>query len=1019
MPRVLGHVDGLEGRFLSGWARCDEERDTCLIRVFNNFGSELGRGRASHHRPDLNAITPGRSDFAFRIPLEIPTETERLHVWADDQELHGSPIEMGPGRFDGAIQVRDGVVEGWVTERRVTAEPIRIEIIDQYGRIAAEGLAPDKIGKPGMSLIRAPINIPLNPGCFGVGELSLKAYANGVPFAKVMCNARILGYLDALTSRQCRGWLFSPDASSVRHKIEVYIDGERAGSGVCSIPREDLKPLYPTSWQCGFDIALKDRPGSGGRHSEVSFRLEGSDTELFGGPFIAGDRSNYINAARRVAALAIADSDLDVFERSILQSAIADFIASRRNATDTLRSPRVVPARGLANDTRLSVVIPIYKGVALTRACIKSVLATCDKRRDQIVLINDCSPDVEMAPMLEEFAGFPNVELIHNATNLGFVMSVNRALDMRDRGDVLLLNSDTQLFPGGIAELHAVARGDATIGTVTALSNNATIFSYPHPRVIRTALEDIAWYDLAMAALKMGSGRFVDVPTGHGFCMLIKREVMDRIGHLDEGFGRGYGEENDFCLRAADLGYRNVAALGVLVEHRESVSFGDDKKALLQVNMPRLNAMYPEYVATVMAFERKDGLRAARWPLDMIRLKQASQNGSRFVLVVQNALEGGTNKAIRDIEDAVGYGTREKLSLTVRQDGMMELEIEDPAILAVFAATEAADLFKVLSAAQPDLVLVHQLLGFSESFIQGFARWAEKRRLVYYVHDFYPICPRVTLIDSVGRFCGVASADTCARCVELGGSHEASHLTGISPARHRALFQTVLESATAVVAPSGDTAKWMQRAIPDVPVTPLAHPQFGTTFPKKIRSGSATNIVLLGALGPHKGSAKLLEIARLAQIIRPDLRFHVIGFTNIDDDLRRIGNVSITGAYRPADLPRLLDNASAKLALFLNGWPETFSYTLTEAVASGLIPLVPDIGAPAERVRTSGFGHIFPFPINAEDVLKAIDKFRDDSKLHRSMRPDQFKLPEDAVRIAAGLLSSEGSEVVEKSIVHS
>jgi GT2 family glycosyltransferase/glycosyltransferase involved in cell wall biosynthesis len=1016
MPKVLGHVDGLEGRFLSGWAYCEEEPDTCLIRVFNNLGSELGRGRASHHRADLSSIAHGRSDFAFRIALEIPTETERLHIWANDQELHGSPIEMGPGRFDGAVHVHNGLVEGWVTERRVTTMPLHIQITDQYDRIVADGFSRTDAANAGMTLVRAPINLELDAACFGIGELSLKVSANGVVFARTTCNARLLGYLDSLTPRQCRGWLFSPDATLLHHKIEVFIDGRLAGSGLCDIPREDLKEPYPQSWKCGFDISIKDVDDFDEAHSEVRFRLAGSPTELFGGPFVTGHRSNFIEAARRVATLVFSDSNLGVFERSVLQSAMMDFITSRRSGADSLRSPRVGQPAANGPDRRLSIIIPIYKGVALTRACIKSVVATCDEKRDNIILINDCSPDPEMASMLDEFSGRPNIHLIHNATNLGFIMSVNRALDLCDRGDVLLLNSDTRLFPGGVAELHAIAKSDGTIGTVTALSNNATIFSYPHPRLIHATLDDISWQDLARGALEAGAGKCVDVPTGHGFCMLIKREVMDRIGHLDERFGRGYGEENDFCMRAADLGYRNVAAVGVLVEHRESISFGEDKKALLRVNMPKLNSLYPEYTATIMAFERQDGLRAARWPLDIVRLKQVSRSGTRFVLVVQNGLEGGTNRAIRDIEEAVGYEKSEKMSLTGRQDGMMELTLEYPSIHAVFAESEVTDLFSMLSAAQIDLVLIHQLLGFSETFIQGFPRWAEGRHVLYYVHDFCPICPRVTLIDAVGRFCGAATAETCKRCIELGGAHEYSRLNAVTAVRHRILFENVLNTAASIVTPSDDTAKWLNRIYPGVPITPVAHPQVGMTFPKQVRNGKATNIVLLGALGHHKGSAKLLEIARLAQIVRPDLRFHVIGYTNIDDELRKVGNVSISGGYKRGDLASLIDNADARTALFLHGWPETFSYTLTEAVSMGLIPLVPDIGAPAERVRKSGFGIIFPFPIDAENVFKAIDASSHNPAHGRSMRPDSFDAGDAAIRATAALLRPEPA--AKKPVIH-
>jgi glycosyltransferase involved in cell wall biosynthesis len=227
------------------------------------------------------------------------------------------------------------------------------------------------------------------------------------------------------------------------------------------------------------------------------------------------------------------------------------------------------------------------------------------------------------------------------------------------------------------------------------------------------------------------------------------------------------------------------------------------------------------------------------------------------------------------------------------------------------------------------------------------------------------------MIDAIGEFCDYPDVDRCRRCVDLGGVHEASRLATTEPADHRRLFADLLGRVRHIVAPSDDTASRLSAAI-GLTVTTIPHPVLDANFPEAARTGSDTDIVLLGAIGPHKGSGILLETARRARISHPELRFHVIGYTNIDAELESVGNISITGQYEPAQLPRLLAEANGRFALFLHGWPETFSYTLTEAVANGLIPLVPDIGAPAERVRAAGFGIVFPFPIDARQVLDTI-----------------------------------------------
>jgi len=231
------------------------------------------------------------------------------------------------------------------------------------------------------------------------------------------------------------------------------------------------------------------------------------------------------------------------------------------------------------------------------------------------------------------------------------------------------------------------------------------------------------------------------------------------------------------------------------------------------------------------------------------------------------------------------------------------------------------------------------------------------------------------MIDAVGEFCDVAATEVCSRCIAIGGVHEASKTAELTAAEHRTLLGEALGGFRQVVAPSKSTAGYLKRGLPNLAVTVAPHPEPGLKFPPSVRVGNDDEVILLGALGPHKGSRKLFEIAQRAKLVRPRLRFRVVGYTDIDDKLRTLGNVFITGPYKQQDLTRQFRAAHGRLALFLSGWPETYSYTLSEVVAHGFIPFVPNIGAPADRVRESGFGVIFPFPIDPIEVVRILDDF--------------------------------------------
>ncbi|WP_234730840.1 glycosyltransferase [Acidocella facilis] len=1000
---IRGHVDTMEGSYLTGWATSVPDTGNCAITVTDQEGKLLAKGRASRHRPDLAALGLGRTTFGYRIAVPLSEEPRLLRILGNGEELIGSPVAVGPGLFDGLFSLEGDQLVGWVSERAPAKQAPFITVRNQAGQEVGRGQSVFEAQPADPLFAPARFRLTLDADCFGAGEMLLEVAANGQNIGRTSCNLALRAHLETITPTRMVGWVLSPDVPKRIFALDVYRNGILEETDHCDLERTDVQAHFPDSPTPGFDISLDPLQQAADQPVSLTLRFAGGKRDLFDGPYLLAGRPAAVAALQRAAHLAHAGlPGIGTGERALLTAALQEFLAKMR-AQDGLvldRQPAPLPAPG--GGKRVAIVMPIYRGVEVTQACIESVLAHRQAETDLLVLINDASPDEAMAPMLAGYAGLPNVVLLENGDNLGFVGSVNRGLALVKGSDVLLLNSDTVMFAGGLDELLRVAAADPAIGTVTAMSSNATIFSYPSAELREAALADISWPELAALALAENAGLCVDVPTGHGFCMLIKAEVMARIGALDEAFGRGYGEENDFCARAAALGYRNVAAGGVIVEHKESISFGNERASLVAQNQPRLNALYPEYTPLIMAFEDRDGLRQLRWALDRARLARARAQGARFALVTSNALEGGTPKAIRDIEREVGYGGATRLSLSVTESGLVELSCATPLLCAHFNKDEAADLFALLDVADPRLVLAHQLLGFPASVIAGLRDWLGTRHSLYWAHDFYALCPRVTMIDAIGRFCGGADAATCGRCVEMGGAHETSVLNELSPAEHRALFDSLLAKFTHVIAPSENAVGYLRKVFAQIKFNVLPHPESRDGAAAAARAGNDTEIVMLGAIGPHKGSDKLLEIARRARLTHPHLSFRVIGYTNIDQALRAVGNVTITGKYTPEELPELLAQTKGRLALFLPAWPETYSYTLSELVKHGFIALAPDIGAPADRIRKAGFGVVFPFPADAAAVLALIDEIAAGtvSPVREGALPEAFfSKPEDLERL--------------------
>ncbi len=257
------------------------------------------------------------------------------------------------------------------------------------------------------------------------------------------------------------------------------------------------------------------------------------------------------------------------------------------------------------------VVVPVHDGADVLAACLASLARTLPSDA-HVEIIDDASRDPAIARMLREHAARAphRVSIVHQPTNLGYVRTVNAAF-ARARGDVILLNSDTVTTRGWYERLLACAASDPRIATATPFSNNAEICSLPVWCVANPVPADPD--AVAAACLAAGPPTYPDLPTGVGFCIFVRGAAVAEIGDFDAAtFGIGYGEENDFCLRAAGHGWRNVLCDDAYVVHVGGASLAPLGHRPGGLNLARLVARYPGYNALVADFIARDPLAPRR-----------------------------------------------------------------------------------------------------------------------------------------------------------------------------------------------------------------------------------------------------------------------------------------------------------------------------------------------------------------------------------------------------------------------
>lgn len=260
------------------------------------------------------------------------------------------------------------------------------------------------------------------------------------------------------------------------------------------------------------------------------------------------------------------------------------------------------------------VVVPVFNAAAVVRECFDSLQRTLSEA-DEVLIADDASTDPAIPPLCAAFAeaSRARVSVVRRERNLGFVGNVNAAFAETAGRDVVLLNSDTRTTRGWLDRLIEAAARDPRVATLTPWSNNAEICSFPQLCVAAPAPATAEAERIAAAAAALAVDGLPELPTGVGFAMYVRRAALLAIGDFDAAtFGRGYGEENDFCRRAAAHGWRNALCPTAYVVHVGNASFSTLSLGPGGENLARLLARYPGYNALVASFIAADPLRPLR-----------------------------------------------------------------------------------------------------------------------------------------------------------------------------------------------------------------------------------------------------------------------------------------------------------------------------------------------------------------------------------------------------------------------
>lgn len=782
-----------------------------------------------------------------------------------------------------------------------------------------------------------------NPDVVVMGQSPLAHYIRfhkGVPDSagdEALVAAGVRGYLDRADSAGVSGWAVHKQEPGKAVELALYVDDEHFADLETAAPRPDLARLGLDGSKAGFHYS----PGTFAfpKGAALDVRLRKTGRPLSRSPRVVADGPGG-----------------EEYRGSLYFDAYSD---------------------GKVRD--VAVIIPVFNAYDAVRECLESVAAST-RPGVAVVVINDCSTDPRIAGLLEDAGRRFGFRVVTNEQNLGYTRTVNKGLSLNPECDVILLNSDTVVNERWVEALRFRAYDSPRVATVTALSNNAGAFSVPVFGQYNPVPEHLAAEQMARIVTIATPGVELEVPTGNGFCMYMRREAIQALGNFDEQkYPRGYGEENDFCMRALRAGWRNLVCDKAFVFHKRSQSFQGEKTELSRAGGARLEKDYPEYRIAIGRF------RDAQFGAVRSRIARALETipearALPAIMFVVSTQTGGTPQTNLDLMRAVSDRYRclllrcDSKSLTVSElvDGQLQEREQHFLANRINPVTHVSAEYdrRVADIMHRHVIsLLHIRHIAWHSMNLPFVARSMGIGVVYSFHDFYSVCPSLNLLDDKLAFCG-------GRCTAGGGECQKSLWPQESlptlkhgfVTRWQEMFRRFLEGCDHFVTTAESVAATLVDIYPELDGRIQIVPH-GREFPGALECASGLSgegkirVLVPGNIGVAKGSELLREMLHLPDAEK--FEFHFLGA--VAGNLRPLGVQH--GPYDRSSFSEKVAKIKPAFGVVLSVCAETYCHTLTEMWACGLPVAGFDIGAVGDRVRKSGAGWLLPRGAGAREVL--------------------------------------------------
>jgi len=646
----------------------------------------------------------------------------------------------------------------------------------------------------------------------------------------------------------------------------------------------------------------------------------------------------------------------------------------------------------------VDLVIPTHNAYEYVVECIKSVKTNTANVPYRFVFVNDASTDNKIKKFYLKEKRETDL-YIENKKNLGFVKTANKGMEASLVNDVVLLNTDTVVANNWLSNLQKSIYKKNIYATANPLSNNASIYSIRDiDALIRS---DLSIEFLGKIIEESSLNVNFEIPVGVGFCMYIKRSIIKEVGLFDEVFERGYGEESDYCMRCNLLGYKHILVDCSFVYHKGHVSMlmtGDigESNDSIDAHEQIIKQRYANYDELINSFIDNGVFNRISQNIMQNIISLVAEKRKKILYVIHSPINGetigGTEFHVRDLTEGLD-DTYAIYVLYIKNGRHFIVEeyingvktnylFESPFFIDKLMTTNPY-LFKlylrIIQVFDIDIVHIQHLINHTFDIIN--AAKSIGVPVIMTVHDYYLVSIDYNLLYRLkpnGYFKNLTPTkeyfedkfEVSNFNNELWQKLIRRHLTGIS------LFifpsQITKDELTKVYQFINNKSKIIEHGI---------KPYANKTIITKENKHKKFSVLFLGYVNAvQKGSYFLDEV--IGELLNNGIEVHLLGSASeYWAKYTEHNNFYSHGNYIRDDVVAILKQINPDLIILASPWPETYSYTYSEALQAQIPVVAFEIGAFIERSKNYGATVLVKDVTSTALTLKILELSKDNNKI--------------------------------------